>query len=91
MAGEGPAPGPNGRESVGVHSSLTWGLSEPTTTHCDEDRSCQWIRGTGISLQNLRKPTEATADPQLLELNPPTKTTEPTCPQSPMRKKGGGV
>ena len=53
-----------------VHSSLTQGLSLPATTHCDEDRSCQWIHGAGISSQNLRKPTEATADPQLLELTP---------------------
>lgn len=58
-----------GRAMERVHGSMTRGLSSPATTHCDEDRSCQWIHGAGISSQNLRKPTEATADPQLLELN----------------------
>lgn len=56
-----------------VQGSGTRGVCEPAAPHCDEDRSCQWIHGAGISSQNLRKPTEATADPQLLELNPKKK------------------
>ena len=59
-----------GGEMEKVHSSMTRVFPSPATTHCDEDRSCQWIHSAGISSRNLRKLTEATADPQLLELNP---------------------
>lgn len=72
-----------------VHSSMTQGLSSPATTHCDEDRSCQWIHGAGISSQNLRKPTEATAGLQLLEMNP--KNCRVNMPQVQSWRERGGI